>query len=1819
MPYGAPDQQGLYDPQYEKDACGVGFVADIKGRRSHQIVLDADQVLRAMDHRGACGCETNTGDGAGILTALPTDFLRKVALRDAGIELPEDGRFAAGNIFLPTDEAERAHAKYYIERQIEEQGQAVLGWREVPVDPKGADIGPTALASLPHIEQLFVGAAEGLDEDAFNRQLYVIRKSVGNALRQDAKLRQSELIYACSLSTRLMIYKGMLTPAQVVPFYPDLADWDYTSHLAMVHSRFSTNTFPSWDRAQPMRMMSHNGEINTLRGNVNAMSSRQGVVESDAFGEDISKIFPVAEPATSDSGNFDNVLEFLYMGGRSLTEAVMMMVPEAWQKHKSMSAEKKAFYEYHSAMMEPWDGPASIAFTDGKRIGAVLDRNGLRPSRFYITHDDKCIMASEVGVLHVDPANVKLKGRLQPGRMFLLDFEEGRMIPDDEIKERVAKARPYAEWLKEHALTLETLPEAPANAVEAATFAPDTLLSRMQAFGYTTETLQFMLKPMVDQKRDPVGSMGNDSALACLSDKPRMLYDYFKQLFAQVTNPPIDSIREEVVMALECFIGPERNLLETTAKHARRLRIEHPILSNGELARVKSLVGEGDHGWKTKTLDITWPRSRGAAGLDDTIRRLQAEAEQAVDEGFELIVLSDRATCETRVPVSALLACGAVHHHLIRKAKRTRVGIVVESGEAREVHQFCTLVGYGADAINPYLAFEALWQLRRDGLMGEEHTDESLVYGYRKAVAKGMLKVFAKMGISTLQSYKGAQIFEAVGLNRAVIDLCFAGTASRIEGVGFDVLAEEQVRRHEIGYPTLPEAVSLPVLPNDGQFHWRATGERHMWDPSSIASLQKAARANSKDAYWQFAAHANDNAQTRCTLRGLLKFKKTTGIPLDQVEPASEIVKRFVTGAMSFGSISMEAHSSLAVAMNELGGKSNTGEGGEDPSRYRPLEDGSMNPKRSAIKQIASGRFGVTINYLTNADELQIKMAQGAKPGEGGELPGRKVNDEIASVRHSTPGVGLISPPPHHDIYSIEDLAQLIHDLKNANRAARISVKLVSEVGVGTIAAGVSKAHADHILISGHDGGTGASPLTSVKHAGLPWELGLAEAHQTLVLNDLRSRVVLQTDGQLKTGRDVVIAALLGAEEMGFSTAPLVVLGCIMMRKCHLNTCPVGIATQDPELRKKFSGQPEHVVNYLFMVAEEARQIMAKLGFRDMNEMIGRTDVLDTSDALDHWKAQGLDLTPILAPAVKCRPDVEVYCTIEQDHGLEKALDNRLIELAGPALERGERVRAELPIQNINRTVGTMLSNEIAKAYGEELLPEDTIQLRFTGSAGQSFGAWLAKGVAMELEGDANDYVGKGLSGGKIVIYPPVESTFVAEDNILVGNVCLYGAIKGKAFFRGRAAERFCVRNSGATAVVEGVGDHGLEYMTGGMVVVLGGTGRNFAAGMSGGVGYVLDEDGGFESRCNLDGVELETLAAIGDEAEMNRVRELIEEHHELTGSEVAQRVIENWQDATKKLVRVMPTEYKRVSRRGRTRRPPPAIRKRWPDGQAHRLHGVPAGDRGVYRSPRAHHALGRVSDRRPPRAAHPTGRALYGLRRPLLPIGDGLPRRQPDPEWNDLVYQGRWREALDRLHKTNNFPEFTGRVCPAPCEGACCLGVHEPPVTIKNIEVSIVDRGFAEGWIVPEPAAKKTGKKVAVIGSGPAGLAAAQQLARVGHAVTVYERDDRPGGLLMYGIPNMKLEKTAIVERRLDQLRAEGVTFVCNANVGVDPEFDIAKIRSEHDALILGDRRDQAARSRDRGARAQGDPFRDGLPPREYEEPPRQRARGRELHLGQG
>ena len=1516
--HGLPVKQGLYDPANERDNCGVGFIAHLKGKASHAIVQDAITMLTRMDHRGACGCEVNTGDGAGIMTALPHDFLREAAQRDAGINLPGAGDFGAGVVFLPRRPEEAAACKRVIERIVKEQKQTLLGWRVLPVDTDGADVGPTARLTEPAMEMLFVGRGKATSGgDDFERQLYLIRKRASHELRSAKTLTQRKYLYFCSLSTKVIIYKGQLTSGQVVKYFPDLRDPKYVSHLAMVHSRFSTNTFPSWDRAQPLRFMSHNGEINTVRGNINWMTARQGMMQSGLFGEDLAKLFPIMEGDTSDSGSFDNAIELLMMAGRSLPEAAMMMIPEAWENHESMPQSKRAFYEFHSNLMEPWDGPASISFTDGKYIGACLDRNGLRPSRYYVTEDDVVIMASEVGVVDVPPEKVRSKGRLQPGRMFLVDFEKGRIIPDDELKAQVAGKRPYGQWLRQQRLELADLPEA----TDVPRIDEADLLPLLQAHGYTVEHLNMLLLPMARDGKEAIGSMGNDAPIPALSDKPRLVYDYFKQLFAQVTNPPIDSIREEIIMSLQTYVGPEGNLLDTTEGQCHRLHLDEPILTNAQLASIKAAGAAGKKsggGWRTQVIDITRPRaaSADAAGqsLMEALDRICAETTAAIEAGYQLVILSDRATGPDRVAIPALLATGAVHHHLVRTQSRTKIGIVVETAEAREVHHFCLLVGYGADAINPYLAYEALWHLRREGVIDPSFTEDKIVENFNKSIGKGILKVMSKMGISTLASYKGAQIFEAVGLAGEVVSRCFAGTASRIEGVNFEVLAKEARRRHMLGFPQ--RAIKrLPVLPNHGEYHWRADGEKHAINPETIATLQVAARTNSRGAYEQFARLINEENKNRCTLRGLMKFKAgdplaacgLAPVPLDEVQPAKEIVKRFRTGAMSLGSLSREAHETLAIAMNRIGGYSNSGEGGEDPVRFTPDSNGDF--RRSAIKQIASGRFGVTSWYLTNADRLQIKIAQGAKPGEGGQLPGHKVDQYIATIRYSTPGVGLISPPPHHDIYSIEDLAQLIFDLKNSNPSASISVKLVSEVGVGTVASGVAKAHADHILISGTEGGTGASPLTSIKHAGLPWELGIAETHQTLVLNDLRSRVRLETDGGIRTGRDVMIAALLGAEEFGLATTPLIAIGCIMMRKCHLNTCPVGVATQDPVLRKKFTGQPEHVVNYLFLVAEECRQLMAKLGFRTLDEAIGRVDVLQMDDAIKHWKSDGLDLTPILMPAKKPRPEVEVRQTIVQDHGIDSVLDRKLIELAKPALQARQPVKIDLPVVNTDRAVGTMLSHEVSKAHGEKGLPDDTIRIKLHGHAGQSLGAWATWGVTLELEGDANDYVGKGLSGGKVIVYPPKAARFKPEENILIGNVALYGATAGQAFFRGIAAERFCVRNSGAHAVIEGVGDHGCEYMTGGRVVILGPTGRNFAAGMSGGIAYVWDKDGDFLSRCNLGMVDLEKIEA-DDDAE---VRQLIDQHLRYTGSTVAARVLADWDILRPQFVKVMPIDYRKV------------------------------------------------------------------------------------------------------------------------------------------------------------------------------------------------------------------------------------------------------------------------------------------------------------------
>jgi glutamate synthase (NADPH/NADH) large chain len=1520
-----PAKQGLYDPRNEHDACGVGFVVDIKGRRSHRIVQQGLAILERLTHRGAVGADPKAGDGAGILLHLPDQFFRAVVAFD----LPEAGAYAVGMLFLPRDEAAKAGAETIVDRFVEEEGQTIIGWRDVPVN--NSDLGHSVIPTEPVIRQVFIGRGSNCaDQAAFERKLFVIRKQIDKVIRE-SELKEREAFYFSSLSSRTVTYKGMLLAQQVGEYYQDLLDERTTSAMALVHQRFSTNTFPTWDLAHPFRMIAHNGEINTLRGNLNWMAARKHSMASEILGDDLEKVWPLIPEGQSDSACFDNALELLVQGGYSLAHAMMMLIPEAWSGNPLMDKKRRAFYEYHAALMEPWDGPAAVAFTDGQQIGATLDRNGLRPARYLITDDDMVVMASEMGVLDIPEQKIVKKWRLQPGKMFLIDMEQGRIIDDAEIKAQLASTYPYQTWLDETQISLCGLPEA----VGAMSPDPETLLSSQQAFGYTQEDLKFLLTPMVVTGQEGTGSMGADNPPSVLSRRAKHLSTYFKQNFAQVTNPPIDPIREEIVMSLVSLIGPRPNLLGLDDGGSNmRLGVQQPLLSNTDLERIRYIDDYIGDSFRTRTLELCYPVEQGAAGMRSALDALCARAEAAVEKGYNILILSDRGMDADLVAIPALLATSAVHHHLIRQGLRTRSGLVVETGAALEIHHFATLAGYGAEAINPYLAFDTIHSMLR--MLPEKLTFGEAQHRYIKAVGKGLKKVMSKMGISTYHSYCGAQIFDAVGLSTPFVDEYFTGTATTVEGAGLEQIAREAVHCHGKAYGNNP--IYRHHLDVGGDYAFRLRGEDHAWSPDAIAKVQHAARRNDWTSYEEFSRLINEQEERLLTFRGLFSFNWGDPVPLGEVEPAKEIVKRFATGAMSFGSISYEAHSTLAVAMNRLGGKSNTGEGGEEQERFLPLPDGSMNPKRSAIKQVASGRFGVTVEYLVNADDIQIKMAQGAKPGEGGQLPGHKVNAQIARVRHSTPGVGLISPPPHHDIYSIEDLAQLIHDLKNVNPKARISVKLVSEVGVGTVAAGVSKAHADHVTISGYDGGTGASPLTSIKHAGSPWEIGLAETHQTLVLNQLRGRIAVQVDGGVRTGRDVVVGALLGADEFGFATAPLIVEGCIMMRKCHLNTCPVGVATQDPELRKRFVGKPEHVVNYFFFVAEEVRQLMAKLGFRTVDEMIGQTDRLDMRRAIDHWKAEGLDFSRILTKPM-AGEGVAIHNTERQNHGLDKAIDHRLIEQSAPALARGEPVQIETRIHNYNRTFGTMLSGRVAERYGLTGLPDDTIYIKAQGTAGQSLGAWLAHGVTIELAGEGNDYVGKGLSGGRLVIYPPKESGIGrAEENIIVGNTVLYGAISGECYFRGVAGERFCVRNSGAVAVVEGVGDHGCEYMTGGVVVCLGSTGRNFAAGMSGGVAYVLDQDGSFAQHCNLAMVELEPIEEEDDALEALdhqggdlethgrvdvshdmtrydalRLRQLIERHLHYTGSAVARRVLDDWSGYLPKFVKVMPVDYRRA------------------------------------------------------------------------------------------------------------------------------------------------------------------------------------------------------------------------------------------------------------------------------------------------------------------
>ncbi|KAJ6748807.1 GLUTAMATE SYNTHASE 1 [NADH] CHLOROPLASTIC [Salix purpurea] len=1723
---GVPEKPlGLYDPSFDKDSCGVGFVAELSRENSRKTVNDALEMLVRMAHRGACGCETNTGDGAGILVALPHDFYKEA--KDIGFELPPSGEYAVGMFFLPTSDNRREESKNVFTKVAESLGHTVLGWRPVPTDNSG--LGNGALQTEPVIEQVFLTATPRSKAD-FEQQMYILRKVSMVAITAALNLQYGAVkdFYICSLSSRTVVYKGQLRPDQLKNYYhADLGNERFTSYMALVHSRFSTNTFPSWDRAQPMRVLGHNGEINTLRGNVNWMKAREGLLKCKELGlskNETKKLLPIVDANSSDSGAFDGVLELLIRSGRSLPEAVMMMIPEAWQNDKNMDPQKRALYEYTSALMEPWDGPALISFTDGQYLGATLDRNGLRPGRFYVTRSGRVIMASEVGVVDIPPEDVLRKGRLNPGMMLLVDFEKHMVVDDEALKQQYSLARPYGEWLKRQKIELSDIvnsvqeSDRVAPAISGVVDASDDdesmvnmgirgLLAPLKAFGYTVEALEMLMLPMAKDGDEPLGSMGNDAPLA------------------------------------------------------------------------------------------------GRKGLAETLDRICAEAHEAIKEGYTVLILSDRAFSSKRVAISSLLAVGAVHQHLVKKLERTQVGLIVESAEPREVHHFCTLVGFGADAICPYLAMDAIWRLQVDGKIppkstGELHSKDELVKKYFKAISYGMMKVLAKMGISTLASYKGAQIFEGLGLSSEVIDKCFAGTPSRVEGATFEMLAHDSLRLHELAFPSRalpPGSAEAVALPNPGDYHWRKGGEIHLNDPLAIAKLQEAARTNSVAAYKEYSKLIQE-LNKACNLRGLLKFKVAdVKVSLDEVEPASEIVKRFCTGAMSYGSISLEAHTTLAQAMNKIGGKSNTGEGGEQPSRMEPLPDGSMNPRRSAIKQVASGRFGVSSYYLTNADELQIKMAQpcipvgtevpvaygfmfmvddvvfakhtwGAKPGEGGELPGHKVIGDIAVTRHSTAGVGLISPPPHHDIYSIEDLAQLIHDLKNANPSARISVKLVSEAGVGVIASGVVKGHADHVLISGHDGGTGASRWTGIKSAGLPWELGLAETHQTLVANDLRGRTVLQTDGQLKTGRDVAVAALLGAEEFGFSTAPLITLGCIMMKKCHKNTCPVGIATQDPVLREKFAGEPEHVINFLFMLAEELREIMAQLGFRTMNEMVGRSDMLEVDKEVvkSNEKLENIDLSLLLRPAADIRPEAAQYCVQKQDHGLDMALDQKLIKLSEGCI--GKR---------------------------SSWLPADTIHIKLTGSAGQSLGAFLCPGIMLELEGDGNDYVGKGLSA-------------------------LYGATAGEAYLNGMAAERFCVRNSGARAVVEGVGDHGCEYMTGGTVVILGKTGRNFAAGMSGGVAYVLDLDGKFKSRCNL---ELVDLDKVEEEEDIMTLKMMIQQHQRHTNSQLAREVLADFDNLLPKFIKVYPRDYKRVLANMKvesaSKEAAELAAKEAAKNEAElsekdafeELKKLAAAslngksnqkleeDESLKRPTRVNNAVKhrgfisykregvqyrdpnvRMNDWKEVVESSKPGPLLSTQSARCMDCGtpfchqenSGCPLGNKIPEFNELVHQNRWREALDRLLETNNFPEFTGRVCPAPCEGSCVLGIIDDPVSIKNIECSIIDKAFEEGWMVPRPPLKGTGKRVAIIGSGPSGLAAADQLNKMGHLVTVYERADRIGGLMMYGVPNMKSDKVDIVQRRVNLMAEEGINFVVNANVGVDPQYSPDQLRQENDAVIL-------------------------------------------------
>ncbi|CCE63788.1 hypothetical protein TPHA_0F03070 [Tetrapisispora phaffii CBS 4417] len=1831
-----PDKVGLYDPDYEKDACGVGFVSNIKGIQSHKIVSDARFLLCNMTHRGAVSSDGN-GDGAGILIAIPHEFMTREFKLDLNIDVPGQGHYAVGNVFFkkdfPTELLESS--KLVFEKLASDLNLKVLGWRNVPCD--SSILGQVALSREPTILQPIIvlstdDQSESFNEFAFQKQLYLLRKKATSAIGI------SNGFYVCSLNNKTIVYKGQLTPSQVYNYYPDLTNAYFKSHLALVHSRFSTNTFPSWDRAQPLRLLAHNGEINTLRGNKNSMHAREGVMSSETFKDSLNDLYPIIEEGGSDSASLDNVLELLTINGvLSLPEAIMLMVPEAY--HKDMDSNLKAWFEWAACLMEPWDGPALLTFTDGRYIGAMLDRNGLRPCRYYLTNDDRVICASEVGVIPIDPSLVIQKGKLKPGDLFLVDTEQGSIVDSKALKMQFAKRRDFKSWLSK-VIKLEDIVSKLEDSLPSGIFDASELTEsskvqsdpRLLANGYTLEHVSMLLTPMALTGKEALGSMGNDAPLACLNEDPVLVYDYFRQLFAQVTNPPIDPIREANVMSLECYVGPQGNLLEMNATQCNRLFLKSPVLQWKEFEALK-LIEKVHPTWTVANIDITFEKSEGLLGYTDAIGRVTSEVSEAIEGGKKIIILTDRALSASRVSLSSLIAVGAVHHHLVRNRQRSQAAIIVESAEVKEIHHFCVLLGYGCDAIYPYLAMESLVRLNNEGLLRNIENDEimldsdTILENYKHAIDSGILKVMSKMGISTLASYKGAQIFEALGLDNSVIDLCFAGTASRIRGVTFEYIAQDAFSLHERGYPSRKTVSRSINLPESGEYHYRDSGYKHINDPTAIATLQDVVRNKNEDA-WELYVKKETEAIRDCTLRGLLEldYENSSSIPVEQVEPWTEIARRFATGAMSYGSISMEAHSTLAIAMNRLGAKSNCGEGGEDAERSIVSPNGDT--MRSAIKQVASARFGVTSYYLSDADEIQIKVAQGAKPGEGGELPAHKVSKEIAKTRHSTPNVGLISPPPHHDIYSIEDLKQLIYDLKCANPRAGISVKLVSEVGVGIVASGVAKAKADHILVSGHDGGTGAARWTSVKYAGLPWELGLAETHQTLVLNDLRRNVVVQTDGQLRTGFDIAVAVLLGAESFTLATIPLIAMGCVMLRRCHLNSCAVGIATQDPFLRSKFKGQPEHVINFFYYLIQDLRKIMAKLGYRSIDEMVGHSEKLRKRADVNP-KAINIDLSPILTAAHSIRPGVPTRFVKKQDLKLHTRLDNKLIDEAEITLDRGLPVTIEANIINTDRAFGSTLSYRISKKFGEKGLPKDTVVVNITGSAGQSFGAFLASGITFILAGDANDYVGKGLSGGTIVIKPPKNSTFRSDENVIVGNTCFYGATSGSAFISGSAGERFGVRNSGATIVVEKIkGNNAFEYMTGGRAVVLSQLeSLNAFSGATGGIIYCLTSDfDDFSGKINHDTVVLESLTSTD---EIAFVKNLIQEHYNFTKSTLAHKILGNFNHYLNNFVKVIPTDYKKVLEKEVA---DVIVKKEFEtqhylkqferskdvidatNGDIDKMLAIKMAEtiisnksilhepkvldledsipdsesitsnvekvekiRGFikYKVRKESYRLARLRSKDWKEISNAISKkdAKYQTARcmdcgtPFCLSDTGCPISNIIPKFNDLVFKDQWKLALEKLLETNNFPEFTGRVCPAPCQGACTLGIIAAPVGIKSIERLIIDNAFKEKWIKPCPPEIRTGNRVAIIGSGPAGMACADQLNKAGHFVTVYERADRCGGLLMYGIPNMKLDKK-IVQRRIKLLEDEGITFITNTEVGKD--IQLSQLKSQFNAIVF-------------------------------------------------